>query len=189
MQLDSKQIYHLVKKGQSKLCEDIHCPMVLDVISKEGTVAAFCAQAAISDATFYSWLHKSKCFMECYRIASMMARDAWEKRGEDGQYEEGFNLEVWKVQGMSRFGTGKTNRVRIHIDAESNPYEQYKQLVAQAAMGDFTAAEFKQLMETINIGCRAYETFELQKEVDDMRSDLEKMNQNANNIVSITKTA
>ena len=55
-------------------------------------------------------------------------------------------------------------------------------------MGDFTASELKQLMESINIGIRAYESFELQKEVNLMRNDLAKMGQDGHNIVSI-KTA
>jgi hypothetical protein len=60
----------------------------------------------------------------------------------------------------------------------------------QASMGDFTAAELKQLMESINIGIRAFESFELQKEVNAMKEDLLKMSQNnGNNILSIAKTA
>jgi len=119
----------------------------------------------------------------------MIARENWEREGEAGKGDESFDLELWKTQGAARYGVGKTNRVRVHIDADSTPYSQYKQLMMQASMGDFTASELKQLMESINIGIRAYESFELQREVDTMRDDLTKMNsENGNNIVAIKKT-
>lgn len=190
MAIDAEKIYQLYKGGRVNYVEEHHCPLIIKIMDREGTMAAFCVQAGISDTTFYRWLHKHELFHECYRIACMVARDNWEKEGQESKFDEEFNLEVWKIQGAARYGVGRTNRVRLHIDARTTPYEQYQQLVNQASMGDFSAAEFKQLVEGINIGLRAYEVIELQKEIDQMKADLNKMSQNhVNNIVPITKTA
>lgn len=189
MAIDAKKIYLLNKKGEVPYEEDKHCPLILDVMDSEGTMTAFCVKTGISDRLFYKWIYKHPLFNECYRIGCMISRDNWEREGLLGKGDEEFNMELWRIQGAARHGVGKTNRVRIHIDANSTPYEQYKQLINQASMGDFTASEFKQLIEGINVGIRAYESFELQREVDAMKKDLDKMNQNANNIIPITKTA
>lgn len=190
MSMDACKIYEGLKKKTNHYNEKEHCSLVLKVMNEEGTMSAFCVIAGISDKTFFQWMNIHPLFNECYRIGCMISRENWEQEGRDGKFDENFNLELWRTQGAARYGVGKTNRVRVHIDANSTPYDQYKQLLDQASMGDFTAAELKQLMEAINIGIRAYESFELQREVEIMKQDLLKMNQNnAHNIVTITKTA
>lgn len=190
MAIDANKIYRMYKGGQAVYVEEVHCPMVLEVMDTEGTMSAFCVKAGISDTTFYRWLNAHPLFQECYRLGCMIARENWEEDGRQGRYEEDFNLEIWKVQGSARFGVGRSNRVRIHLDADSTPFDQYKQLVNQATMGDFSAAEFKQLMESINIGCRAYESFELQQQVDQMKEDLQKMKEHdGHNIIPIKEAS
>ncbi len=180
----AEEIYKRIKsKVKSKFNEKKHCAMIIDVMSDgdKGTVASFCVEAGISDTTFFRWISKHDIFRECYRYGCMISQREWERKGNLGMYMEDFNIEVWKVQGASRYGVGKTNRVRVHIDSESTPYDQYKQLISQASNGDFSSTELKQLMETINIGCRAFEQFELQKEVDDIKKDLHKMGVHSGN--------
>jgi len=188
MQVNSSAIYKAQKAGGVEYDEVKHCKLIIDCMAKHGTMSSFCVESGIGDGQFYKWMNRHEMFMDCYRIACMIARENWEREGELGKGDESFDLELWKAQGAARYGVGKTNRVRVHLDADSTPYDQYKQLLVQASMGDFTAAELKQLMESINIGIRAYESFELQKEVDAIRKDLTKMSANGNNIVAI-KTA
>lgn len=188
--INPKQIYLSLKKGV-KYEEEVHCPMVIRVLSdpNKGTMAAFCKEAGISDSQFYRWCHKYKVFNQCYRYGCMLSLENWEEEGRQGKHDDSFNLEIWKIQGSARYGIGRSNRVRVHVDSKKTPFDQYQQLIEQASFGDFTSAELKQLMESINIGCRAYEQFELQKEIDKMRKDLTKMSQNnGNNIVSIEGT-
>ena len=45
-----------------------------------------------------------------------------------------------------------------------------QQLIRQGQEGDLSASEIKQLMESINIGVRAFETFKIQGEVDKMKN-------------------
>ncbi len=100
--------------------------------------------------------------------------------------DEFFNMDYWKTIGAARFGVGRTNRIRVELNETETPYQQYQSLLRQASFGEYTAAEIKQLMESINVGVRVFESFKLQEEVDNMKNDLLKMSQkNGNNIVSI----
>lgn len=187
-----KAIYKKIKTGKdSKFDEAKHCTMLIKVMSdpNRATMAAFCVEAGIGDSTFYRWLSQYEVFQECYRYGCMVSLNNWDKIGTMGMNEETFNIEVWKTQGSARYGVGKTNRVRVHVNADSTPFDQYKQLMMQASNGDFTSGELKQLMESVNIGLRAYEVVELQKQVKEMRTELERMvNHNANSRGSIASS-
>lgn len=184
--INAKKIYENLKKNGTKFVEEIHCPLVIEMFNKHGTVSSFCKEVGISDSTFYRWANRNPIFSECYRIGYMIARENWEEEGRSGQEDEYFNIDYWKVIGAARFGVGRTNRVRVDMGADSSPYEQYQNLITQASFGDYTASEIKQLMESINVGVRVYESFKLQAEVDKMKDDLIKMSQNnGNNIVPI----
>lgn len=189
---DPQQLYKKIKGGNSIYKEELHCPMILEVMSSSsgGTVSAFCVKALISDTTFYRWISKYPIFSECYRIGNMISRQQWEDEGRLGKDEEFFNMEYWKTIGSSRYGVGKSNRVRLEVSEESNPYDQYKQIIRQASAGDFTAGELKQIMESLNVGTRTYEYFKLQEEVDLMKEDMKAMELNrGNNSKPIEKNA
>lgn len=188
----AKSVYLQIKAGShKKYDEQKHCTMIIKVMSDthKATMAAFCVEAGISDCTFYKWLNKYPTFKECYRYGCMISQNNWDQMGTMGMTDEMFNIEIWKTQGAARYGVGKTNRIRVHVDVDTTPFDQYKQLMSQASNGDFTSSELKQLMESINIGCRAFEQFELQKEVTEMKEALKKMEtHNAHSIGSIAST-
>ena len=158
--------------------EDIHCPMVLEVMNNEGTMAAFCARAGISEGTFYDWIKACSLFSDCYQIGKMYSRHNWEEEGRNGATTEGFDFNYWRLIGASRYGISNNPRIKLELDPESNPYEQYKQLINQAGRAEFTASEIKQLMESLNVGRSVYETFKLQESVDELQLNLERMKTN-----------
>lgn len=165
-----------LRGGNDSLYEEkIHCPMILRVMATKGTMTAFCKEAMISDGSFSRWRRKYPEFEECYQIGKMISKANWEEEGEHGQDDENFNLEYWRITGACRYGVGRVNRVRIEVDPEANPYEQYKQLIRQASGEEFSATEIKLLMESINVGRSTFEAFKLQGEVDAMKDDLNKM--------------
>lgn len=187
-QIDAKNLYLQFKKGTRIYEEEVHCPMILDVMNSEGTAIAFMRKAQISDCSFYNWLKKHKVFRECYAYAKIISRDNWEKEGERGKDEEFFNFDLWRITGAMRYGVGK-NRVRMGVDPKASPYKQYQQLVEVANSEEFSASEIKQLMESINVGIRAFESFELQEQVNKIQEDVNQMGvRNANNINAIEKT-
>lgn len=186
-QIDAKSLYLQFKRGERDYKEEIHCPMIIEVMNNEGTAVAFMRKAIISDTLFYKWLKKYKVFAMCYAYGKILSRDNWEREGELGKDEEFFNFDLWRLKGSMRYGVGK-NRVRMGIDPKANPYKQYQQLVEMANSEEFNASEIKQLMESINVGIRAYESFELQGQVDKIREDVNQMGvRNANNINPIEK--
>ena len=185
---NARAIYKQLKKSYTQYDETIHCPLVLQLVGMHGRISEFCMDALISDSTFWNWTRKYPLFQECFRIAKMFALEKWEKEGENGRYNPEFNTSIWTTQGNHWFGLGKTARIRLDIDDGINPWEQYQQIMKQATMGEFTSAELKQIMESINIGLRSHEAIKMQEEMDKMKQDLKLMNQNhANNVTAITR--
>ena len=166
------------KNATTSYDEDIHCPLILEVMNNEGTMAAFCARVSISDGMFHHWTKKYPLFNDCYQIGKMYSKANWEQAGRDGQADEGFDYNYWRLIGASRYGVSATPRIKLDVDADSNPYEQYKQLINQASREEFTASEIKQLMESLNVGRAVYETFKLQESVDEIQLNLERMKTN-----------
>lgn len=183
---DAQSIYLKVKNHRSDYIEELHCPMIIRNMLHFGTVSSFCVEAFVSDQTFYNWANRHELFRECYLLAKMHAREQWEEEGrmlrhrvlEKGETDHSF--EYWRMIGWSRYGVGKNSRIRLELDPNAKPNDQYAQLLKQAASGDFTAGEIKQLMEAINVGLNAHQVFTLQKEIDELKSNLDKMSTNQN---------
>lgn len=192
MAIDGKEIVKRLRERNAKsgdgYNEDEHCAKIITIMGNpdKGTMSAFCVESLISDDKFYAWVEKYPFFMDCYCLAKMFARENWERMGREikdrvslpGTINNEF--EYWKMIGWSRFGIGKTSRIRLALDPHSKPNEQYAQLLKQAATGDFTAGEIKQLMEAVNVGLNAHQVFELQKEIDQLKADLAIMKENSN---------
>lgn len=186
--IDAQELYKKIKYGERAYKEEVHCPMILDVMNNEGTMTAFCKKALISDALFYQWIHKNKMFKQCYELGRMLSKANWEEEGEKGKDDENFNFDAWKITGNMRYGVGK-NKVRMGINPKSSPYKQYQELVSMANAEEFNASEIKQLMESINVGIRAYESFELQDQMNEMKDEVKRMQlHNANNSSAVEST-
>lgn len=181
--------YYIRLKGGTIYNEEEHCRLIIETMlnQSQGTIAAFCHYAAISDTTFYKWLDKYPVFYECYRYAIMSARYYWEQEGEDNKDNPDWDRAYWEKKGNTRFNTGGKSKIRLALNEEDDPYLQYQQLIKQASRGDFTSDELKQVMECLNSGTRVYEAFKVQREVDEMKKDLKEIGayHGPNNIVPI----
>lgn len=187
--VDINKLYEMVKSGKNKRFDEVeHCKLILKIMTdpKKGTLSAFCVEAGVGDGTFYGWLNKSELFFECYALGKMYAREVWEQDGLELREEimmpgaTNNKLEHWKMMGWSRFGISKNSRIRLDLNANDSPDKHYSQLMKQACNGDFTAGEIKQLMEAINVGLNTHQVFALQKEIDQLKSDLATMYENSN---------
>lgn len=185
MKHDPVEIYKKIKAGRIKYDEETHCPLLLKIMLNKGRLSAFCAEICISEQTFYTWCKKDEFLQEVYDLGKMFARELWEQEGEDikntpnmpGVIDSRF--EHWKLIGWSRFGISKNSRIKLDLNPDDSPNQHYGQLLRQASKGDFTAAEIKQLMEAVNVGLNTHQTFELQKEIDQLKSDLALMSENS----------
>lgn len=200
--LDAKALYEKIKvrrRHPKPFDEEYHCVLVLKVMmdKTKASAAAFCVEATISETHFYTWLRRHETFLECYAVGKMYARYAWEQEGE--RLKDEINLpgtvnlafEHWKMKGWANYGIGKTSRIRLALDPKATPDKHYSQILEQAADGDFTAGEIKQLMEAINVGLRTHESIKMQEEIDQLKKDLITMGKNThgNDSVSTARPA
>lgn len=175
--LDVDKVYRSLKSYPIKFDEETHCKMILSIMSLvgKGTVAHFCQAANISESKFYRWINEYPLFRECYELGRMYSRVNWEEEGKSLRHNfDDRTFEHWRLIGWSRFGVGKNQRIRLNLNSEDNPNKHYNQLLKQASNGDFTAGEIKQLMEAVNVGLNAHNAFELQRQIDEIKSDYNK---------------
>ena len=186
-QMSPKQIYEKLKQGNPKYDEERHCLLLLEILPVKWRVSAFCVQALITEACFYNWVNKYPIFKISYGIAQGLAQEAWEREAEENEGNEDWDRKVWLQKG-SRYSAKDKSKLKLEVDAMANPWEQYQQILKQAEKGDFNASEIKQLMESINVGTRVYETFKLQVDFDTMKEDFNEMSQrHGNTKVAIVK--
>jgi len=178
--IDPKEKYQKFKY-ESVYDEELHCSWIIEVMAdpRRGTHAAFCVEADISNRTFYQWLDRYPVFDNCYQYGKMVARYNWEREGQDLEdlesKEVGCKFELWRLKGWSQFGIGKNSRIRLNLTKGGTPAQHYHDILKHAGNGDFTAGEIKQLMEAVNVGLNAHQAFELQKQIDELKNDLEKV--------------
>lgn len=187
--LDIDKIFVHFKKGKNnKYNEEPHCKLLIKVMMDKdyGCLSAFCVQAMIDERTFYRWVQQHELFCNLYFFTKMVAKQLWYEEGRgirDKEYQIGtmnYEFEHWKLMGWTKFGISKNSRIRINFNPEESPAKHYATILRQAADGDFTASEFKQLMEAVNVGLNVHQVFELQKQIDELKSDLAIVTANTN---------
>lgn len=191
--LEPDEIYSYFKsKKYEHYDEEKHCKLLVRIMSNpvKGTIYAFCVEARISERTFYRWIDKHELFGEIYSFMKMVARDSWEQEGREflvKEYQMGtvnYDFEYWKMVGWCRFGVSRTPKIKIKVDETDSPIKLYERIIKQASEGEFTASEFKQLMEAVNVGLNVHQIFNQQQQIDDIKKDLSTMianQENANN--------
>lgn len=179
---------HFKSNKREAYDEEKHCKMLIKVMldPKKGTLNAFCLEAKITEQTFYNWVNRYDLLRDVYSYSRLIAREQWEEEGRelrDREFQVGtinYAFEHWKLVGWSRFGVSKNSRLKLKLDAGDTPAKHYEGIIRQASEGDFTASEFKQLMEAVNVGLNVQQVYELQKQIDELKSDLELMAVNKN---------
>ena len=170
-----KDLYKKIKAGV-KYDADIHCPLIIDVFGRNEGLSEFCMNVGISRDTYVQWQRDNDEFRQCVLLAKDVGIASWMRmytEFEPDETVEKFNTVPWYSLYKKNFG--ETAKVTVYINPLSTPIEQYSQVMQQAASGDFTAYEIKQIMESINIGLRAHEVCNLQNEIDELKEGLKKM--------------
>lgn len=104
----------------TKYVQEQHIGLLFDIFDQGEGIMAFCAEALISQKTFFNWLKKYKEFKEAYDIVINIAGRQWEKLPRENP---DFNFPYWSTIMRNRFGFGKS---RIHLDKEAIPLEMFK---------------------------------------------------------------
>lgn len=179
---------HFKSRSNLKYEEETHCKLLIKIMmdKDEGCHSGFCVQAMIAETTFYNWVRRYELFGNLYYFCRMVAKQLWFEEGRtirDKEYQMGtvnYQMEHWKLMGWTKFGISKNSRIKININPTDSPAKHYQAILKQASEGDFTASEFKQLMEAVNVGLNVHQVFELQKQIDELKSDLTLVAANAN---------
>jgi len=187
--LDINKIYTRFKnKFNEKYKEPEHCKLLIKVMMNKdyGCHSAFCVQAMIAETTFYYWVRTHELFGNLFYFTRMVAKQLWYEEGRairDKEYQIGtlnYEYEHWKMMGWTKFGISKNSRIKINVDPDASPAKHYADILRQATEGDFTASEFKQLMEAVNVGLNVHQVYELQKQINELKSDLSIVTANTN---------
>ena len=118
--MKEKLIKQVTSGRPTKYVQEQHIGLLFDIFNQSEGVMAFCAEAMISQATFFNWLKKYKEFKEAYDIVINIAGRQWEKLPRENP---DFNFPYWSTIMRNRFGFGKS---RIHLDKEAIPLEMFK---------------------------------------------------------------
>jgi hypothetical protein len=189
MNLNVDEVYnHFKKKRNLRFNEEQHCKLLIKIMMdrEKGCHTFFCVEAMICERTFYNWVREHSVFCSLFYFCKMIAKQLWYKEGQvirDREYQMGtinYEMEHWKLMGWAKFGISRNSRLRINVTATDSPAKHYQSILLQAAEGDFTANEFKQLMEAVNVGLNVHQVFELQKQIDELKSDLSIVTANTN---------
>jgi len=189
MNLNVDEVYEFFKgRGNLKYHEEKHCKLLIKIMmdKNKGCPAFLCVEAMISDCTFFEWVKNHELFRNLYYFCKMVAKKTWYEEGieiKNKEYQMGtvnYEMEHWRLMGWAKFGISKNARLKISLNPEDSPAKHYESILKQASDGDFTAAEFKQLMEAVNVGLNVHQVFELQKEIDELKSDMAIMKANTN---------
>jgi len=158
--------------------QEYHCEAAINILSDryKGTIADICKEFVITENQFNEWRRDYPLFNQAIEYGMVVAKVNWQNEPKIFQNEktelERFDLNMWKYTGKYRFGISEQPKIKVFLDKNLNPVEQYGQLLDGAAMGYYSASEFKQITEAVNIGIRAHEVFNMQGELDELRQTL-----------------
>lgn len=118
--MKEKFIKHITSGQPTKYIKEKHIGLLFDTFDQGEGVMAFCAEALISQTTFFNWLKKYKEFKEAYDTVINIAGRQWE---DFPRQNPDFNFPYWSTIMKNRFCLGKS---RIHIDKKSEPLEMFE---------------------------------------------------------------
>ena len=135
-----------ITSGQpTKYDKEKHIGLLFDIFSKGEGVMAFCADAMISQNTFFLWLKKHKELKEAYDIAINIAGRPWEAYPLK---TSNFNFPYWSMIMRNRFGYGRSRfklsdkkkaaemmqTAKEHLDKDMITVNDYTAIVNSAKM-------------------------------------------------------
>jgi hypothetical protein len=160
-------------KSNIEYDEEKHCRSIIEILSSGHTITDFLTKHGISKQRMVSWQMQHTLFRECFMLGRDIGKQKWIMEGLSNIDNKEFNFKVWEMWGRQNYGG--MDKVSLFVDPTSTPIQQYQQILYQSTCGDFSSSEIKQVMESINIGIRAYETGELEDQIKELQDGLKKM--------------
>ena len=124
---------------KTKYDAEKHIGLLYDTFIVGEAISAFCAEALISQSTFFKWKEDHPEFKEAYDIAINFAENFWNKL--PGNTPD-FNFNYWHINMRNRFGFGKP---RICLDKKAVPLEMFETIKQGLAYQEISIQEGIQL--------------------------------------------
>jgi hypothetical protein len=145
----------------------------MEIFKSGGNMCDFCLEVGASIQRVTRWQMDNEDFSEAVQLAKDIALSHWLKTGYKNLDNREFNVRLWEALGKRQFGNSE--KISFRTTKGASPIEHYQEVMQQASLGNFTSSELKQLMESVNIGLRAEEVCTMQKQIDELKEGLVKM--------------
>ncbi len=151
-------VKHITSGQPTKYREEKHIKLLLNIFSNGEGIAAFCAEALISQKTFFLWVKTHQEFKEAYDIAINIAARKWEAyplRNAD------INYPYWSTIMRNRFGYGKS---KFTLSEDKTPLSIVDSVLTGLENGELTAQEANQVanLAVTKANIKANETIDSQ---------------------------
>ncbi len=150
-------------RGSFQYNSSIHIPLLHEVFGNCEGVAAFCAEADISERTFFTWRDKYPEFRQEYEIALCKGARIWEKKPlEMAERDLKLNHNFWMVIYRNRYMSSKH---RVEKGGETTASRMAAAWIAMQT-GGITPQEYNQIASGLATESKISE-LELQKQIVD----------------------
>ena len=116
-----------------------HIGLLYDTFIVGEAISAFCAEALISQSTFFKWKQDYPEFKETYDIAINFAENFWNKLPSN---TADFNFNYWHINMRNRFGFGKP---RLYFDKNADPLQMFETIKEALADQEISIQDAVQL--------------------------------------------
>jgi hypothetical protein len=139
-------VKHIIAGQPTKYDKEKHIGLLFDTFDRGEGVMAFCADAMISQRTFFVWLKKHREFGEAYKVIINQAGRKWESYPINPKVNMEFSY--WSIIMRNRFGYGKSRfkiadnknakemmqTAKEHLDEDMITVNDYTAIVNSAKM-------------------------------------------------------
>jgi|LauGreDrversion4_2_1035121.scaffolds.fasta_scaffold18263_6 hypothetical protein len=116
-----------------------HIGLLYDTFIVGEAISAFCAEALISQSTFFKWKQDYPEFKEAYDIAINFAENFWNKLPSN---TADFNFNYWHINMRNRFGFGKP---RLYFAKNADPLQMFETIKEALADQEISIQDAVQL--------------------------------------------
>ena len=137
-----EQFVKAVSSGRgrkTKYDAEKHIGLLYDTFIVGEAISAFCAEALISQSTFFKWKQDYPEFKEAYDIAINFAENFWNKLPSN---TADFNFNYWHIVMRNRFGFGKP---RLYFDKNAEPLQMFETIKEALADQEISIQDAVQL--------------------------------------------
>lgn len=130
-------------RGNHQYNPDIHLPMLHEIFSNGGGIAAFASGADIATQTFHAWLAKYPEFKEEYKVALAKGAAKWEEIPlQLAKQNLSINYNYWMAIARNRY---KFYQTKLNVEKENTTKSRLEAAHESLQEGAITPQEYNQI--------------------------------------------